>query len=388
MINLTTLYTGGTSESDALRYGHGAGAPRSAAERRPVVVWNATRRCNLACRHCYSDSRDRDYQGEMDTEEGRRFIKDLAAFGVPALLLSGGEPLTRPDLLELISFGRELGLKITLSTNGTLITAPIAKQLRDAGVTYVGVSLDGIGATHDRFRGERGAFERTRAGIRALRAEGVRTGLRLTLARQTIEELEGLFGFAEEEGIARICFYHLAPVGRGRESDLLRPEVTRAGIDRILAATDDFARRGFPMEILTVDGHFDGVYLYLRLLERDPERAEKVLAQLRWNGGALNSTGVGIGCVNWEGQVHPDQFLRHVVLGSVRERPFSVIWSDASNEVLAALRSKRERLGGRCAGCRFIDACGGGLRARAEVVTGDRWAADPACYLTDAEVAL
>lgn len=386
MINLTTLYSRGSSTSDGLRYGHGTDAPRAAAERRPVVVWNCTRRCNLACRHCYSSSRNQEYSGEMTTEEARAFIADIAGFGVPALLLSGGEPLMRHDLLELLPYARSLGLRVTLSTNGTLIDDEKARALADAGVVYVGVSLDGVGPTHDKFRGHEGAFEETRAGIRALRAHGVRTGLRLTLARQSIAQLDALFSFAEEEGIERICFYHLVPVGRGRTGDLLTPAATRAGIDRILERTDDFAARGVPIEILTVDGHFDGPYLYTRLLERNPERAEEVLKLLRWNGGALNSSGVGISCVNWEGQVHPDQFLRHVVLGSIREKPFSQIWTDPENPVLAELRDKRAHLSGRCTGCRFLDACGGGLRARAEAMTGNRWVADPACYLSDDEV--
>ncbi|MGZ4190206.1 MAG: radical SAM protein [Actinomycetota bacterium] len=385
VINLTTLYADGRSTSDALRYGRGSGAPHSAAGRRPVVVWNATRRCNLACRHCYSDSRDREYLGELTTAEAQRFIRDLAAFRVPALLFSGGEPLVRPDIFELLSFARSLGLKVTVSTNGTLITSEVAARLRSAGVTYVGVSLDGMRATHDRFRGSRGAFDRTREGIRALRAAGVRTGLRLTLAKQTIDELDELFSFAEREGIARICFYHLVPVGRGRESDLLPPEKTRHGIDRILLQVRELARCGSPIEILTVDGHFDGPYTHLRLRERDRGRAEEVLQRLRWNGGALNSTGVGIACVDWEGNVYPDQFLRSSPVGSVRERSFSTIWSDSTQPRLAALRDKRSFLHGRCTGCRFLDACGGGLRARALAVTGDLWASDPACYLTSAE---
>ncbi|MFA5890012.1 MAG: radical SAM protein [Actinomycetota bacterium] len=388
MINLTTLYANGSSTSDGLRYGKGTDAPATAGSRRPVVVWNCTRRCNLACRHCYSSSRNQEYPGELTNAEARDFIKDLADFGVPALLLSGGEPLMRHDLLDLLTFARSLGLRVTLSTNGTLIDAARAKALAEAGVVYVGVSLDGVGETHDRFRGHVGAFEETRAGIRALRAEGVRTGLRLTLARQSVAELEALFAFAEEEGIERICFYHLVPVGRGRTSDLLSVVETRAAVDRIMAKSLDFVERGLPVEILTVDGHFDGPYMYTKLRERDATRAEEVLERMRWNGGALNSTGVGISSVNWEGVVHPDQFLRSVVLGSIRERPFSQIWSNPDDAVLTQLRDKRAHLGGRCLGCRFLDVCGGGLRARAEAMSGDRWAPDPACYLSDEEISV
>lgn len=387
MINLTTLFEAGISTSDGMRYGAGPEAPRAAAARRPVVVWNCTRRCNLACRHCYSDSRDVPYSGELSTDEARAFLEDLTGFGVPALLLSGGEPMTRPDVFELLDYAHTLGLRVTVSTNATLITPAVAARLAAAGVTYVGVSLDGMARIHDHFRGQPGAFDKTIAGIRALRAEGVRTGLRLTLAKQTIDQLDELFALAEREGIARVCFYHLVPVGRGRQGDLLPPTAARAGIDRIFGHVEDFRARGVPMEVLTVEGHFDGPYAAMRATERDPALAARILERLRWNGGALNSTGVGIACVNWEGQVHPDQFLRSMVVGSIRERPFSELWSDPANPILAPLRDKRAHLTGRCTTCRWFDACGGGLRARAESVVGNLWAPDPGCYLEDAEIA-
>jgi radical SAM protein with 4Fe4S-binding SPASM domain len=400
MISISRLYAGQDTPSDGLRYGvqgmRGVRRQdivtlfpgRSAAERRPVVVWNVGRRCNLHCVHCYSDSANRRYDGELTTEEGRALIDDLAEFGVPALLLSGGEPLVRPDLFALIAHARLRGLRVTLSTNGTLITPAVAENLVELGVSYVGISLDGIGATNDRFRGHRGAFEMAMAGFRSCKVAGQRVGLRMTLTRRNCQDLDGIFDFIEAEGIDRACFYHLVYSGRGSADDRLAPDVARAAVSTILRRTRDFAERGLRKEIFTVDNPADNVYLYLRLREEDPARAEEVLALMRWNGGGLHSSGVGVADVDWHGDVHPDQFWMTHTLGSVRERPFSQIWTDARDPLLAGLRNRREKLSGRCGSCRWVDVCGGGFRVRALQVHGDPWAEDPACYLTDEEIGI
>lgn len=400
MISVSKLYCGGSAESDGLRYGHGGqgpavgpGAPpaaRSAGERRPVTVWNVTRTCNLRCIHCYTDSEAKRYAGELTGAEGRALIEELARFQVPALLFSGGEPLARPDLFELVAHARGLGLRPTLSTNGTLITDETAVRLREAGFTYVGISLDGVGAINDRFRGVEGAFDRAVRGFRACVQAGQRVGLRLTLTRHNYANLHQVFDFIEREGIDRACFYHLVYSGRGGEiagEDLSREE-TRHALDIILERTEDFHRRGLPKEILTVDNHVDGVYLYLKLRERNPERAAQVLKLLTWNGGGLYSSGVGIADIDFQGNVHADQFWMHHSFGNVRQRPFSQIWTDTTDPLMAGLKDRRSRIKGRCAPdvCRFFDACGGALRVRADLYYGDPWAPEPACYLTDEEV--
>ena len=400
MINITTLYAGANSASDGLRYGrqHTEGVraqdivvpvpPRSAAERRPVVVWNVARRCNLHCVHCYSDSENRAYTGELTTEEGRALIDDLAAFGIPVLLFSGGEPLMRPDIFELIGHARARGLRVTVSTNGTLITKEVAERLRGLGVSYVGISLDGIGATNDRFRGHKGAFEKAMSGFRACKAAGQRVGLRMTLTRRTCEDIEHIFDFIEDEGIDRACFYHLVYSGRGNRADELSPELARHAMDTILRRARSFHARGLHKEILTVDNHADAAYLYMRLREEDPRRAEEVLTLLQWNGGGLHSSGVGIADIDPQGNVHPDQFWTSHTLGNVRQRRFSEIWSDGSDALLAGLRDRAPRLGGRCGACQWKDVCGGSFRVRALQVFGDAWAEDPGCYLTDEECGL
>lgn len=397
MIGITTLYAGRNTPSDGLRYGRQgtegvraedivtATPPPSAAERRPVVVWNVGRRCNLHCVHCYSDSENRAYSGELTTEEGRALIDDLADFAIPVLLLSGGEPLLRPDIFELIAHARSRGLRVTVSTNGTLITPEVAARLRALSVSYVGISLDGIGATNDKFRGHRGAFEKAMAGFRNCRAVGQRVGLRMTLTRRNARDLNQIFDFIEAEGIDRACFYHLVYSGRGNSADELSPADARAAVDTILERAKDFADRGLRKEIFTVDNHADGPYLYLKLRERDPARAEEVLARLRWNGGGLYSSGVGLADIDFVGNVHPDQFWMDYTLGNVRERKFSAIWRDASDPLLAGLRNRAPLLTGRCGACQWKDVCGGSFRVRALRVHGDPWAEDPGCYLTDAE---
>lgn len=400
MIGITSLYAGRNTPSDGLRYGRqrmegvreedviARTPPRSAAERRPVVVWNVGRRCNLHCVHCYSDSANREYVGELTTDEGFALLDDLAAFGIPVLLLSGGEPLVRPDIFELVAHARTLGLRTTLSTNGTLIGPEIAARLRALGVSYVGISLDGIGRTNDMFRGHKGAFAKAMAGFRNCRTVGQRVGLRMTLTRHTCQDLDLIFDFIEAEGIDRACFYHLVYSGRGNARDELPPDVARAAVDTILRRTRDFADRGLRKEVFTVDNHADGPYLYLKLLAEGSDRADDVLEMLRWNGGGLHSSGVGIADIDFLGNVHPDQFWTSHTLGNVRERPFSEIWQDASDPLLAGLRDRARMLRGRCGACQWKDVCGGSFRVRALQVHGDPWASDPGCYLTDEEIGL
>lgn len=394
MIGISKLYCGTVEASDPLRYGrHSRALPshllQFSADKRPVVVWNVGRRCNLRCIHCYSQSRDQDYVGELSHEEGLRLIGDLARFGVPVLLFSGGEPLMRPDIFDLIREATRLGLRAVVSTNGTLITPDLAVRLKEAGLSYVGISLDGLEVTNDRFRGMKGAFRQALDGIHSCLKNGVKVGLRFTLTRENVQDIGGLFDLVEEEGIPRVCFYHLVYTGRGSQlvgASRLSHAETRATVDLIMDRTRTLHGKGRPVEVLTVDNHADGPYLYLRLLKENPARAAQVLALLRMNGG--NSSGTGIGCVSWDGSVHPDQFWRHHSFGNVKQRPFSEIWADTSEPLLGKLRERRKYLKGRCAACKWLEICNGNFRVRAEAVTGDVWEAEPDCYLTDQEIGL
>ena len=364
---------------DHLRYG-------AETHRKPVVVWNSTRRCNLNCVHCYSRSENKMYSNELTTDEAKDFVKDLADFGVKVLLFSGGEPLLRQDLFEVARLASDQGLRPVLSTNGTLITETVALQLKKAGFSYVGISLDGIGETNNKFRGKEEAFELAVKGIRnCLKAE-VKTGLRFTVTNYNFKDLPEIFQLIENEGIPRVCLYHLAYVGRGTTitKDDLTHKQTREFMDYVLSKAENFREKELNTEILTVDNHADAAYLYLKLKKKDPKKAEEALHLLRINGG--NSSGTGIACVDFNGYVHPDQFWQHYSVGNIRNRRFSQIWTDNSEPLLNGLRNSKIHLGGRCAVCRFLDICNGNLRVRAEAVYGDIWAPDPACYLTDEEI--
>jgi len=387
LINLTRLHLTVEQPADGLRYGHGHNRhAKTAAERRPVVVWNITRRCNLKCIHCYSDSEPANYQGELSFEECQGVIDDLAGFGVPAVLLSGGEPLTHPRFFELARYARSQGLRLTLSTNGTLLRKATAYSLREIGFSYVGISLDGIGEVHDRFRGRSGAFEGAVSAFRNCRDVGQKVGLRLTLTRHTIESLPAILDFIEDEGIPRVCFYHLVFSGRGADLQLVDRAQLRSAIDMLLDRVKAWHEQGVHREVLTVDQPADAAYLYLRLKREDPELAEKVLELMRWNGGGANSSGVGIANIDPRGNVHPDQFWQTHDLGNVRDRPFSAIWTESQDPLLLGLRNRLPLLKGRCGSCRFQDICGGGFRVRASQVHGDPWQEDPSCYLEESDV--
>ena len=391
MIGISKLYCGTVEPSDVLRYNAQSKDLPShllqfSRDKKPVVVWNCTRRCNLKCVHCYSHSADKDYGGEMTTDQATAFLEDIAEFGAPVVLFSGGEPLTRTDLFDLAPRAVSLGLRAVISTNGTLITPETADRLRDVGLSYVGVSIDGLQEVNDKFRGVSGAFERAMTGIRNCRKAGVKVGLRFTVTRRNAAEVPKIFALLREEDIPRVCFYHLAYAGRGSKlvSEDLSHAETRNLMDLIIDETAALHADGLEKEVLTVDNHVDGPYLYLRMVREGNPRAAEVLQLLRMNGG--NSSGNGIGCVSWDGSVHADQFWRHVSFGNVTERKFSEIWTDLSNPLMAKLKDKRPHLKGRCRTCRFLDACAGSLRVRAEAAVGDLWVCDPACYLTDEEI--
>jgi len=392
MLSVSRLLAGTVGPADAIRYGRSSARSPAhllhfSADKKPVVVWNATRRCNLHCAHCYSDSKDREYPGELTTAEGRRLIGELAEFGVPTVLFSGGEPLMRADLLELAAATREAGMRTVLSTNGTLLDADAARDVAAAGFSYVGVSIDGIGRRHDKLRGKRGAFEAALGGIRAARAAGLRTGVRFTIHRLNRPELGSIFELAEREGVNRLCVYHLAYAGRGERLSKydLEPAATREAVGEIFDRAEDLARRGVDLEVLTVDNPADNVLLLERVRRTQPERAAEVERLLRWNGG--NQSGIAVASIDPRGKVHPDQFSWSVTVGDVRERPFGEIWTSA-NPLLEPYRRRPRRLRGRCGGCRFQGICNGGLRVRAVSASGDFTAPDPACYLTDEEILL
>ena len=391
MISVTKLLFATEYFGDSLRYTDNAHKARNGVREGmgPVVVWNSTRTCNLKCRHCYMSSDAKKYQNELTTAEAKQFIDNLADFNVPVLLFSGGEPLIRPDFFELADYAAKKGVRPTLSTNGTLITPEVARKIKDIGVGYVGISLDGLREVNDKFRGKAGAFEAAMNGIKNCVAVDQRVGLRFTINHHNIQELENIFDFIEEENINRVCFYHLVYSGRGNQmmDEDVTAEESRRAMDIIIRRTRDFEERGLKKEILTVDNHCDGVYMYLKALqEGKDELAQQIKKYIAMNGG--NRSGMAFAEVDPLGYVHPDQFTQHHTFGNVRERKFGDIWQDTTNPIMAGLKDRKPLLKGRCSKCKFLDNCNGNFRTRAEARTGDFWESDPSCYLTDEEIGI
>jgi len=352
----------------------------------PVVIWNLIRRCNLNCLHCYAISADTDFAGELGTEEVFAVLDDLKAFGVPALILSGGEPLLRADLFEITRRAKELGFYLGLSTNGTLIDQVNVKRIAAAGYDYVGISLDGIGETHDRFRRKQGAYDASLAAARLCRDEGIKVGIRFTITADNADELPKLLQLCEEERIPRFYLSHLNYAGRGNKNRMEDTHLmaTRRAMDLIFDTAYDDARQGRDSEIVTGNNDADGVYLLQWVRRSFPALEDHMRAKLAQWGG--NSSGVNIANIDNLGNVHPDTMWWHHTLGNVRKRPFSEIWDDTSDPLMAGLKNRPRQISGRCGACGYFDICGGNTRVRAQQVTGDAWAEDPACYLSDEEI--
>lgn len=386
MIGISKLLIDKKEPSDELRYGKDGSSTTPASRNRPIVVYNCLQRCNLRCIHCYARATLKESEDTLSTAEARAMIDSCAAFGCPVMLFSGGEPLLREDLFELIHHAAGRGMRTTVSTNGTLISRDLARELAGCNLGYVGISLDGMEATHDRFRRVRGAWQDALKGLENCKAEGLRTGLRITLTKQNFEEVPQVFELLAEADIPRLCLYHLVYSGRGseiREAELT-PEQTRQTMEVIIEKTLELHARGLDKEILTVDNHADGPFLWLWAKKNRPELADRILKMIEAN--RARSTGQGIASVSWNGDVLPDQFWREKVLGNIREQSFEEIWMDKENGFLEDLRRREELVQGKCSRCRFLDTCRGGFRARAEAVYDDIWAEDPACYLSEEEI--
>jgi len=354
----------------------------------PVVIWNLIRRCNLACKHCYSISADYDFPGELSTTEILQVMEDLRSYGVPVLILSGGEPLLHPDILVISETAKAMGFYVGLSTNGTLINEQNIKALAKIKYNYVGISIDGIKETHDHFRRKQGAFDASMRAIHLCREHGIKVGLRFTITKDNAHELPRVLDLMESEGIDKFYLSHLNYAGRGNRNrkDDATHRITRAALDLLFDRCWNDLRRGIHHEYVTGNNDADGVY-FLHWVQRNfPEKAGHIQAKLEQWGG--NSSGVNVANIDNLGNVHPDTFWWHYNVGNVRDRSFPRIWEDTSDPIMAGLKQKPRNISGRCGKCQYFNICGGNTRIRALQLTGDAWAEDPACYLRDREIGL
>jgi heme d1 biosynthesis radical SAM protein NirJ len=369
----------------------------------PVVIWNLIRRCNLACKHCYSISADTDFPGELTTAEVFRVMDDLKAFGVPVLILSGGEPLLRPDIFEVSKRAKAMGFYVGLSTNGTLIDEAMIGRVAEVGYDYVGISIDGLRETHDRFRRKDGAFDASLKAMRLCCDAGIKIGMRFTMTRDNAAELPALLRLMDDEGIDKFYFSHLNYAGRGninRKDDAVLI-TTRWAMDLLFDTAWKYVQReardaqghasiaggrapGATREFVSGNNDADGVYLLFWVRKHFPHLESHMRARLAQWGG--NSSGVNIANIDNLGNVHPDTMWWHYPLGNVKERLFGEIWNDTCDPLMAGLKASPRPVKGRCGECAYLDICGGNTRVRAHQLTGDPWAEDPACYLTDEEI--
>ena len=353
----------------------------------PVVIWNLIRRCNLTCKHCYSISADTDFKGELSTDEVFTVMDDLKAFRVPVLILSGGEPLMRRDIFDIARRSKAMGFYTALSSNGTLIDETNIDAIADIGFDYVGISLDGMAETHDRFRRKEGAFAASMRGIRLCQERGLKVGIRYTMTEDNAHDLQPLLDLVRAEGIPRFYFSHLNYAGRGnknRRTDAAHL-TSRNAMTRLFEHCWEDHHAGKELDFTTGNQDADGPYFLDWVRRRFPDRAAHIEAKLlQWGG---NASGVNVANIDNLGVVHPDTMWWHLPLGNVRQRPFSAIWSDISTPLMAGLREHPRQVGGRCGSCRYLPMCNGSSRVRAEQAGGDVWGEDPACYLTDEEIA-
>lgn len=354
----------------------------------PVVIWNLVRRCNLTCKHCYSISADKDFPGELSTDDVFTVMEDLKTFGVPVLILSGGEPLLRPDIFDIARRAKAMGFYVGLSSNGTLIDENNIAQIAAIGFDYVGVSLDGMREIHDKFRRKEGAFAASMHGIQLCKAQGIKVGIRFTLTQDNARDLPALLQLMEDEKIDKFYLSHLNYAGRGnknRKDDAFH-RTTRDAMDLLFDTCWRYQQQGSHKEFVTGNNDADGVYLLHWVRRHFPEKEAHLRAKLvQWGG---NSSGVNVANIDNLGHAHPDTMWWNYNLGDVRQRPFSEIWQDVSDPLMAGLKQSPRPVKGRCGACAYLDICNGNTRVRAWQTSKDFWAEDPACYLDDEEIGL
>lgn len=381
MINISKLYCGLAGKSDDLRYAqHNLFGP--------VVVYNCTSRCNLNCLHCYSSSTSDLGSDELTTAEAKQLLRQLADANCPVVLFTGGEPLLRSDLFELLAEAKQSALRTVISTNGTLIDSAAAKKLAALGISYVGISIDGDQPFHDTFRQSPGCFKAALTGIQNCQKAGLKTGLRFTITSQNANQIPAVFDIAAEADIRRICFYHLVKAGRAKNlnSFTLTLLQTRHAIDAIIEKTKEFVQKKLVDEVLTVGNHADGPYLLLKMTKEKNHRLENARQLLLTNGGS--KIGEKIASVGWDGSVYPDQFWWNYSVGNVKDKTFKEIWENPDEPVLNKLRKKSEFSDKRCLTCKWFDLCKGNFRFLGTQSDARYWLNEPACYLTDEEIAI
>jgi AdoMet-dependent heme synthase len=339
-----------------------------------LVFWELTKKCNLNCIHCRAESENSQYEGELTFDEIRVIIDDIASHYSPIMVLTGGEPLYRPDIFRIASYAGGRGLKTALATNGTLIDREMADMIRESGIRRVSISLDGsTPESHDGFRGIPGSFENALRGIDFLRSAGVEFQINTTISRRNVGEIEDIMKLTERIGAKALHLFMLVPVGCGveiAESEMISKEK----YEEVLNWFYDKSRETALELKATCAPHY---YRIMRQRARQEGRtiAFETDGMAAMTRGCLAGTGVCF--ISHRGDVQPCGYLP-VAVGNVRQRPFHDIWENS--EIFASLRDLGN-LTGKCGICEYKTFCAG-CRARAYYESGDYMTDEPYCAYT------
>lgn len=363
-------------------------SPKAFSKRKasgPVVIWNLLRRCNLSCRHCYANSFDKDFPGELSLEQCLTNISAMKRAKAPAVILSGGEPLLHPHVFEIAKEVKAQGFYLALSSNGILLTDEIAQRLKEIDFNYVGVSLDGIGAVHDHIRGKVGAFEESLEGVRNGVRHGLKMGLRTTLTNTNFHQIDDMLNVCIDNGVSKFYLSHLNYGGRGNKKEDAHFKMTRDVMTLLFDRALEFHQKGIDLEIVSGNNDADAAFMLMWAKEKFPEENIAHLKEIliHWGG---NASGTGVANIDAQGDVHPDTFWPGVKMGSIKDQSFDDIWKDNSHPMIKFLRESRKDIHGRCLNCQYFSMCNGNTRVRAHQLLSDAKASDPGCYLTDDEI--
>lgn len=367
---------GDNSSSAHRSYRPGAGPAAKAYEERTgikaprIIAWEITRRCNLLCEHCRASAEECAYPGELTLDECKAVIDDIASITDPILILTGGEPLMRSDIWDIIDYAHEAGLHPVIGTNGTLITEDIARKIAEHGIPRVSISLDfPTPAEQDRFRGKQGAFDDAVAGIEALNAQGVGVQVNTTITKMNVDMVDQVHELANSLGAVAFHPFLLVPTGRGE--DLIDVELTPEEYEEVLTWAYN-KQQCSPMHFKPTDSP-----QYYRIIRQQAAREGREVTAETYGMEALTRGclgGITFCFISHVGDVQPCGYF-DMQLGNVKEQPFSTIWTESP--VFDDLRHY-DRLKGKCGVCEYKGVCGG-CRARALAVHGDYMEEEPYC---------